>query len=358
MSSIEKVRQKIDALDGELLSLLNRRIELAKEIGELKVRQDGEEAFIYRPEREAQVLRRLKAENTGDISSEQIDALFREVMSISRGAEARLSVAVLGPEGTFSETAAKKQFGSSVKIVGLSRIEEVFNAVEHKLANYGVVPVENSTEGGISATADSLVESNCNISGEVYLAIHQHLLSTVADIHSIKTVYSHAQSLAQCRNWLLQHLPSVEIVSVASNAVAAKTAATTPNSAAIAGEVAAVQYNLQVLARKIEDEPDNTTRFLVLSNEDVLASGNDKTSLLISCTNRPGGLFALLKPLNDCEISMLRIESRPAKSKRWDYLFFVDIEGHQTDSAVEKALTALEREADLFRVLGSYPRAD
>ncbi|MFT5260409.1 MAG: chorismate mutase/prephenate dehydratase [Saprospiraceae bacterium] len=358
MSSIESVRQKIDALDTELLSMLNKRIDLAKEIGEIKVKQDGEQALIYRPEREAQVLRRLKSENSGHLQDEQIDVLFREVMSISRGAEARLSVAVLGPEGTFSEMAGKKQFGSSVNIIGLSRIEEVFTAVENGTANYGVVPVENSTEGGISATADSLVNSNCKISGEVYLPIHQFLLSNAGSLDAITTVYSHGQSLAQCRNWLLQKLPHVEVVSVGSNAVAAKMAAEAPDTAAIAGEIAAVQYQLNILARNIEDESDNTTRFLVISKEGVLSSGNDKTSLLISCTNRPGGLFALLKPLNDHNISMLRIESRPAKSKRWDYLFFVDIEGHQLDENMSNALDALLKEADLFRVLGSYPRAD
>lgn len=358
MASIDSVRQKIDALDSELLRLLNQRIDLAKEIGTIKLEQSGAQALIYRPEREAQVLRRLKSSNDGHLKDAQIEVLFREIMSISRSAEARLSVALLGPEGTFSEMAGKKQFGSSVNIMGLARIEEVFAAVENGAANYGVVPIENSTEGGISTTADSLVNSNCKISGEVYLAIHQFLLSKATDFNSIKIVYSHGQSLAQCRNWLLQKLPNVEIVAVGSNAIAAKRAAETPNAAAIAGEVAAVQYQLNILARNIEDEPDNTTRFWVIAKEGALASGNDKTSLLLSCKNQPGGLFALLKPLNEHKISMLRIESRPAKSKRWDYLFFVDIEGHQFDANVANALQALQKEADLFRVLGAYPRAD
>ncbi len=358
MTSIASIRDKIDRIDSQLLEMLNERVELAKDIGALKVQEAGEQAVIYRPEREAQVLRRLKSENVGHVSDEQIDVLFREVMSISRGAEAQLSVAVLGPEGTFSEIAGKKQFGSAVNIVGFSRIDEVFDAVGHGTVNYGVVPVENSTEGGISATADCLVDSSCQISGEVLLPIHQYLLSNADSIESVSTVFSHAQSLAQCRNWLFKQMPNAEIVSVASNAAAAQTAAQTPGSAAIASEVAAVKYNLDILARNIEDEPDNTTRFLVIAKEGCLSSGYDKTSLLISCANKPGGLFSLLKPLNEFGISMLRIESRPAKSKRWDYLFFIDIEGHQTQSNVAKALASLKEEADLFKLLGSYPRAD
>lgn len=358
MTSIASIRNQIDSLDSQLLEMLNQRIELAKQIGALKVQEYGEQVMIYRPEREAQVLRRLKSENNGYVSDEQIDVLFREVMSISRGAEAQLSVAVLGPEGTFSELAGKKQFGSAVNIVGFSRIDEVFDAVEHGTAHYGVVPIENSTEGGISATADCLVDSPCKISGEVYLPIHQYLLSNAENSDAVTTVFSHAQSLAQCRNWLVKQMPKAEIVSVASNAAAAQTAAQTINSAAIASEVVAVKYDLNVLAHNIEDEPDNTTRFLVISKEGCWSSGYDKTSLLISCANRPGGLFALLKPLNEFGISMLRIESRPAKNKRWDYLFFVDVEGHQSDDNVAKALASLKNEADLFKLLGSYPRAD
>ena len=357
-SQLKALRDQIDAVDSALLRLINQRIQHAKEVGRVKQSHSATPAIIYKPERESQVIRRLVEENRGDISPEQINIVFREVMSICRGAEARMRVAVLGPEGTFTEMAALQQFGSSVDIVQQSRIDQVFSAVETGDVNYGVVPVENSTEGVVSATADLLVSTSLVIAGEIYLPIHQALLGLQPDLTQLKTVYSHAQSLSQCRLWLLENLPGVGIESVSSNAEAARLASQREDCAAIAGENAAMQYGLNVLASHIEDHKNNTTRFLVLSKEEVAPSGKDKTSLLMSCRNEPGSLFKLLQPMHDHGISMLKIESRPSKIKRWEYLFFVDIEGHRNDEAIARALLEVEKAAGYFRVLGAYPCAD
>ena len=357
-SQLKALRDQIDAVDSALLHLINQRIQHAKEVGCVKQSHSDTPAIIYKPERESQVIRRLVDENSGDISPQQINIVFREVMSICRGAEARMRVAVLGPEGTFTEMAALQQFGSSVDIVQQSRIDQVFSAVETGDVNYGVVPVENSTEGVVSATADLLVSTSLVIAGEIYLPIHQALLGRQSDLTQLKTVYSHAQSLSQCRLWLLENLPGIEIESVSSNAEAARLASQRDDCAAIAGENAAMQYGLNVLASHIEDHKNNTTRFLVLSKEEVAPSGKDKTSLLMSCRNEPGSLFKLLQPMHDHGISMLKIESRPSKIKRWEYLFFVDIEGHRDDAAITHALLEVEKAAGYFRVLGAYPCAD
>lgn len=362
---LKAIRDQIDAIDSDWLQLINRRIALAKQVGSIKQAHSNmsetggnDNVIIYKPEREAQVIRRLIEENKGDISDRQINILCREIMSICRGAEARLRVAVLGPEGTFTEMAALQQFGSSVDIVQNSRIDQVFSAVETGDTNYGVVPVENSTEGIVSETADLLVSTSLYIAGEIYLPIHQALLGSNIDYSEIKKIYSHSQSLSQCRLWLLEHLPGVEIEAVSSNAEAARMASQDSDYAAIAGENAAMQYGLNILASHIEDHKNNTTRFLVLSREEVAPSGRDKTSLLMSCRNEPGSLFKLLQPMHDHGISMLKIESRPSKIKRWEYLFFVDIEGHRHDAQIVRALAEVEAAAGYFRVLGAYPSAD
>lgn len=352
------IRDQIDEVDSSLLDLINLRISLAKQIGVIKQNISGDSAIIYRPEREAQVIRRLTLENNGGLNPEQINLIFREVMSVCRGAEARLQISALGPKGTFTEIAALQQFGSSVEIALHDRIDQIFNAVETGNANYGVVPVENSTEGIVNVTADLLASTSLIIAGEILLPIHQSFLSTHTELSKIKKVFSHAQSFAQCRMWLQDALPGVEIENVSSNAVAAEMAANCDGCAAIAGENAATQYGLNVLANRIEDNKENTTRFLVLSRESVAASGKDKTSLLMSCKNEPGSLFKLLKPLHDHGVSMLKIESRPSKTKRWEYLFFVDIEGHQNDQAIKPALEEVEAAAGYFRVLGAYPSAN
>ena len=348
-------RERIDAIDARLLQLVNERIAIAREIASIKERL--QEPAYYRPEREAQVLRRLKALNEGPMHDEELEQLFREIMSITRGAEARLSVAVLGPEGTYSEAAALRHFGASVHLRPCATISEVFRTVETERADFAVVPLENSTEGGVSDTLDKLVTTPLKVAGEINLKIHHNLLGGASRVQEVRRVLAHSQSIAQCREWLDRHLPEAEQIHVASNAEASRRVRGDAQAAAIAGDAAAEHYGLHRLAANIEDEPGNTTRFLVMSWRETPASGRDKTSLLLSCRNRPGALYHLLKPLADHEISMTRIESRPSRMGLWDYIFFVDIEGHQEEKGIATALAELSREAGLFKNLGSYPAA-
>jgi chorismate mutase/prephenate dehydratase len=349
------IRERIDTLDGELLRLISERAALAREVAEVKV-ANGDKRF-YRPEREAAILRRIKEKNSGPLDGEEIVRLFREIMSACLALEQPLAVAFLGPEGTFTQAAALKHFGHSVRTMPLSDISDIFREVEAGSCQYGVVPVENSTEGVISHTLDMFMRSPLQIAGEVILRIHHHLMSLETDLAGIRTVFSHQQSLAQCRGWLDRYLPGAERVAVSSNAEAARMAAAEAGAAAVAGKAASEIYDLRILASRIEDEPGNTTRFLVIAKEDSPASGHDKTSLLLSCRNEAGGLHRLLTPLAEHRISMTRIESRPSKRGIWDYVFFVDILGHRTDEVVEKALKILEKESSLFNILGSYPEA-
>jgi chorismate mutase/prephenate dehydratase len=353
---LRKIRDRIDALDAAIQDMLNERAACAKEIAAIK-RQQGDSESFYRPEREAEILRTIQQRNPGPLSNEEIARLFREIMSACLALEQVLKVAYLGPEGTFTQSAALKHFGHSVDTVSLGSIEDVFREVESAAANYGVVPIENSTEGVITHTLDNFIDSSLKICGEVELRIHHHLLSKQGDAAGLERVYSHHQSLAQCRRWLNANMPGVERVPVNSNAEAAMKAAADERSAAIAGESAADLYGLRIAVSNIEDEPDNTTRFLVIGHEEVQPSGHDKTSLLVSSDNRPGALYRLLKPLAENNISMTRIESRPSRREMWDYVFFVDIEGHIGDEKVAAALHVLRNESSILKILGSYPRA-
>jgi chorismate mutase/prephenate dehydratase len=355
---LRQVRERIDSIDLEILRLIGERARCAQEVGRIKSRAGGaaEDVRFYRPEREAEVLRRIKGQNPGPLDSEEVARLFREIMSACLALEQPLKVAYLGPEGTFTQAAAIKQFGHSVRATALPSIGDIFREVEAGACDFGVVPVENSTEGVISHTLDLFMSSALMIAGEVSLRIHHHLMSQGSDLQSIRTLYSHQQSLAQCRGWLDRHLPQAERVAVGSNA-AARLAAQGPGSAAVAGIQAAEIYGLKVLAERIEDDPGNTTRFLVIGPKDSAQSGQDKTSLLLSCRNESGGLHALLTPLAAYRISMTRIESRPSRRGIWDYVFFIDILGHRDEPKVAAALAHLEREASLFKVLGSYPVA-
>lgn len=345
-------RDRIDAIDEQLLKLVNERAKHAREIGTLK---GG--GPIYRPEREAQVLRRLLDSNQGPLSNEAVTAVFRSVMSNCRALEKELSVAFLGPLGTFSEEAANKQFGGLSSPVQCSSIDEVFRMVEAGKVDYGVVPVENSTEGAVGRTLDLLMMTSARICGEVALPVHHNLLSQQTDIKQIRKVYSHAQSLAQCHEWLNQNLPDVERQAVASNAEAAKLASQESGTAAIASRRAGELFNLNLLAENIEDDPKNTTRFLVLSSHDVAPSGKDKTSLVMATKNVPGAMVDLLEPLAQHQVSLTKLESRPSKMGIWEYMFFVDIEGHQLDGNVAAAMTELHKRASLLKILGSYPVA-
>jgi chorismate mutase/prephenate dehydratase len=350
------VRSEIDVIDTELLDLLNRRARCAQQVGEIKA-QHGEAGFVYRPEREAQVLRRIQEVNRGPLSNESVTWFFREVMSACLSLERALGVAFLGPLGTFSESAATKHFGHAARLMPQNSIDDVFREVEASHADYAVVPIENSTDGAIGRTLDLLMNTQLKICGEVVLRIHQHLLSNETEFDKITKVYSHAQSLGQCHEWLNRVLPHAQRISVGSNAQAAQFAAAEAGTAAIAGEAAAERYGLPMLASNIEDEPNNTTRFAVLGRREAGASGRDKTSLIMSAPNRTGSLCWLLAPFSDAGVSMTRLESRPARHTLWEYVFFVDIDGHRDDPAVGKALSELAQRAAYLKVLGSYPVA-
>ncbi|BCM24896.1 prephenate dehydratase [Methyloradius palustris] len=351
---LKQYRDQIDAIDEQMLKLVNQRAQLAREIGNVK---NG--GPIYRPEREAQVLRRLTEHNEGPLSGDAVTAIFRAVMSNCRALEKELSVAFLGPLGTFSEEAANKQFGGLSAPVQCSSIDEVFRMVESGQVDYGVVPVENSTEGAVGRTLDLLMATKLNICGEIALPIHHNLLSKSDSVDQIKTVYAHSQSLAQCHQWLNAHLPNADRQPVVSNAEAANIAKNNTNGsvAAIASTRAAELFSLNNLASNIEDDPKNTTRFLILATHDVAPSGKDKTSLVVATKNVPGAILELLKPLADEQVSLTKLESRPSKIGLWEYVFFVDIEGHHQDAAVSKALKELEARSSLLKVLGSYPVA-
>jgi chorismate mutase/prephenate dehydratase len=353
---LAEIRDRIDDLDRQIQDLLNARAKAAQAVAQIKLSSDREAVF-YRPEREAQVLRMVKLRNPGPLSAEAMARLFREIMSECLALELPLKIGFLGPEGTFTHAAALKHFGHAVTTVPMAAISDVFQEVESGSCHYGVVPVENSSEGVVSHTLDMFLSSPLQICGEVTLRIHHNLLGTGPDLAHLKVVYSHQQSLAQCRGWLDRHLPFVERVPVGSNAEAAKRAMADKNSAAIAGAMAAELYSLQVLAPNIEDDPGNTTRFLVVGRQSVLPSGDDKTSLLLSTRNEAGGLHRLLAPLAEHGISMTRIESRPSRRGNWDYVFFVDIQGHRDDKKVATALTSLMQQAGMYKELGSYPKA-
>ena len=360
INPLQHIRARIDLLDEQIQVLINARASCAQEVAALKLNvraQSPEATSFYRPEREAQVLRTVMARNPGPLSSEEMARLFREIMSACLALEQPMKIAFLGPEGTFTQAAALKHFGHSVTTVSHGSIADVFRDVESRVSHYGVVPVENSTEGVVNHTLDMFMNSPLQICGEVELRIHHNLLGSLSDIKAITRVYSHQQSLAQCREWLEENLSGVEHVAVSSNAEAARRAAQEPGAAAIASEAAAQIYNLHILVANIEDEPDNTTRFLVVGPQSPPLSGSDKTSLLLSARNRPGALHHLLEPLSRHGISMTRIESRPSRRGMWDYVFFVDIEGHAHSEPVKTALAELQQQAALLKILGSYPRA-
>lgn len=351
---LRQLRDRIDAIDSELLKLVSARADLARQIGQLK------NGMAYRPEREAQVLARLRQANLGPLTNEHITRLFTEIMSLCRGMEQPLTVAYLGPQGTFSEEAALKRFGRVVTTLPCDSIDDVFRKVESGAANYGVVPVENSTEGAVGRTLDLLLQTPLKVCGEIQLPVHQFLLALHADLARIQKIYSHPQSFAQCHEWLntnLPHLSGKARINAASNADAARLVAQDETAAAVAGKKAAEVFGLTVCAENIEDEPNNTTRFLVIGAQDVAASGKDKTSLVMSVKNRPGAIYELLAPLAQHGVGMSRLESRPARAGLWEYVFFVDIEGHQQDTEVASALEELREKAAFLKILGSYPAA-
>jgi len=352
-AELERLRGEIDRIDERILEALNERAKLARAVGSLKVGQ------AYRPEREAQVLTRIKQRNPGPLAAETVALIFREIMSACLALERPITVAYLGPKGTFSERAALKHFGLAADAVPVASIDEVFRNVESGAADFGVVPVENSTEGAVGRSLDLMPQTSASVCGEVVVRIHHHLMAKVAPaaLGDVRRVFSHGQSLAQCHEWLNTNMPNVERVAVSSNAEAARRAAEEAGSAAVAGEMAAEHYGLAILASNIEDEPNNTTRFLVMGDYQPKASGRDKTSLVLSAKNRAGAVYEMLTPFAKRGVSMTKFESRPSRVAVWEYLFFVDIEGHRDDPQVAEALEEVGGIAGYIKVLGSYPVA-
>lgn len=348
--ALKQLRSRIDSLDDALLQLLSERARVAQEVGRAK---NGDK--IYRPEREAQIIRRLGEANPGPLKNDSIERVFREIMSSCRALEQDLRVAYLGPPGTFSQSALYKQFGHGVEALPEADIDSCFRAVEAGRADFAVVPVENSTEGAVSRTLDLIVTSPLKICGEIMLPIQQNLMRKIAGLEGIQRVYAHAQSLAQCQNWLHRHLPHVEQINVTSNSEGARRAAAEPEAAALGSEVAADLYGLTLIAPRVEDEATNTTRFLVLGMNDAAPSGRDKTSLVLGAPNQPGAIVKLLQPLADAGISMTKLESRPARSANWEYLFFIVCEGHRLNAKLAATLAKIGTCAVFMKILGSYP---
>ena len=357
--TLDQVRVQIDALDEQIQALISARAACAQQVGAIKKAEDPTATVFYRPEREAQVLQKVMARNQGPLHPEEMARLFREIMSACLALEHPMRIAFLGPAGTYTQTAALKHFGHSVHTVPLATIDEVFREVEAGAVNYGVVPVENSTEGVVTHTADTFITSTVRIIGEVEVRIHHHLLVAEGTQESaISRIYSHQQSLAQCRKWLDAHFPRAERVAVSSNADAARRIKGEWHSAAIAGETAAELYGLTKLYQCIEDNPKNTTRFLIIGNEAVPRSGEDKTSIIVSMhRNQSGALYSILEPFKARGINLTRIESRPSQTDAWSYVFFIDFEGHVDDAPVQAALAELEGHVRDLKLLGSYPKA-
>ena len=365
--NLKDVRREIDDIDREIQALINRRARCAEVVADIKLEEmqaarepgaDDREVVFYRPEREAQVLKRIRERNQGPLSGDNIAFIFREIISACLALEKPLSVAYLGPEGTFTQAATVKHFGHAVVSVPQGTIDSVFNQVEAGDCNYGVVPVENSTEGMVSHTLDNFMDSSLNICGEVEMQIHHHLLAgeqTRAD--GIERICAHQQALAQCRGWLEQYFPRVEQLAVSSNGEAARMAAGEAGTVAVAGDMAADQYGLEKLFENIEDSAHNTTRFLVIGRDEIPLSGDDKTSIIVSSRNKPGALFDLLEPFRNAGVSLTRIDTRPSRTEKWAYVFFIEFEGHLRDPKIVEIVTELEEQSILLKPLGSYPRA-
>tara|TARA_A100000171_G_scaffold31384_1_gene29740 strand:- start:418 stop:1503 length:1086 start_codon:yes stop_codon:yes gene_type:complete len=353
-ASLTPLREAIDAIDNEILSLLNQRARTAQEVGKVKEAFDAA-GPVLKPEREASLIRHLQSLNQGPSTDEGIESVWREIISVCRGLERTLVVAYLGPQGSFSEQAALEQFGHSIQRKPCANFDEVFRAVESGQADIGMVPVENSTEGAVSRTLDLLLSSSLKVMGERSLSIQHCLMTHSGAMEGITSVMAHPQALAQCQGWLGRHYPQLVRDAASSNAEAARVAAEDVSVAAIAGAAAAQAWNLKVVASGIQDDPHNRTRFLMVGTDDVAPSGHDKTSLILAVPNRAGAVYDMLEPMARNGVSMTRLESRPARTGQWEYYFYVDVLGHQSESAVKTTLADLKKRAAFFKVLGSYP---
>ena len=351
-NKLTPLRKQIDAIDAQILQLLNQRAKVAEAVGHVKAETN---APVFRPEREAQVLRAVADRNPGPMQSADVQTIFREIMSACRALEKRVTVAYLGPAGTFSEQAVYRQFGQCVHAMPCASIDEVFRAAEAGTADFGVVPVENSSEGAINRTLDMLLQTTLTMSGEVSIQVHHSLMTKSGSMDGVTQIHAHSQALAQCQGWLTQNHPLVARQAVASNGEAARVASEDPTVAAIAGEQAGQNFNLQVVNAHVQDDPHNRTRFAVIGRLHTAPSGHDHTSLVLSVPNKAGAVYNLLAPLAANGVSMTRFESRPARMGTWEYYFYVDVEGHAQDEKVAKALTELQHNAAFLKVLGSYP---
>lgn len=349
---LKPLREQIDAIDKQILSLLNQRACVAQEVGHVKAETN---APVFRPEREAQVLRKVADSNPGPLDSGDVQTIFREIMSSCRALERRVNVAYLGPPGTFSEQAVYRQFGHAVEGMPCASIDEVFRATEAGTADFGVVPVENSSEGAINRSLDLLLQTTLSISGGLSIPVHHSLMTKTGSMDGVKRICAHSQTLAQCQGWLNQNHPDIERQAVASNGEAARIASEDPAAAAIAGEIAGERYNLVVVTAHVQDDPHNRTRFAVIGRLQPAPSGKDQTSLVLSVPNKAGAVYNMLAPLATHGVSMTRFESRPARMGTWEYYFYVDLEGHAQEDKVAKALAELKQNAAFFKVLGSYP---
>ena len=356
---LANLRAQIDGLDRQILALINQRAGCALEVAEVKQAfVDDTPPVYYRPEREAQVLRNIAAMNPGPLSDEKVLAVYRQIMSACLALEEPLQVAFLGPEGTFTQLASLKHFGHAVVGKPMVTLDDVFREVASENCHYGVVPVENSTEGVISHTLDNFLTSSLRICGEVELCIHHHLMiAPDTDADKIEKIYSHQQTLSQCRRWLDGHMPKVARIAANSNAEAARRVRHEPDAGAIAGEIAADIYGLKILSKKIEDAADNTTRFIVIGREKIGASGKDKTAIMVSTHNHPGALYKLLEPFHRHNISLTSIETRPSRTGMWSYVFFIDFEGHILDDKVKAVLAEIDTNSLDVKWLGSFPKA-
>ncbi|MBM3248489.1 MAG: prephenate dehydratase [Candidatus Omnitrophica bacterium] len=349
--NLQNLRKKIDKIDLGIIKFLNQRADLCLDIGRLKSKS---KKGIYSPEREREILARIAKLNKGPLNNEALEAVYREIMSGSLSLEKPLKIAYLGPPATFTNLAAIKKFGSQVEYLPCHTITDIFTEVERQNADYGVVPIENSIEGAVSHTLDMFVDSDLKICSEITLEISHNLLSNCPK-NRIKKVYSNPQVFGQCRIWLETNLPAVELVEVTSTTKAAQISAHTKDSACIASILAAKQYGLKVVAKDIEDNPHNITRFLVIGQEDVPKTRYSKTLIMFSIKDKVGALHDMLVPFKKYKINLTKIESRPSKKKAWDYYFFVDLAGHRLDKNVQKALSELEEKCKFLKVLGSYP---
>lgn len=363
---LDKLRQQIDAVDTQIQELLSQRARYAERVAEVKLAEyaaqngaaDLNQVMFYRPEREAQVLRKVMERNQGPLEDKAVAHIFREIMSACLALERPMEVAYFGPAGSFTHAAALKHFGHSVVALPQASIAHVFGQVESGQCRYGVVPVENSTEGMVNHTLDNFIDSPLKICGEVELRIQLHLLANSrTDAGKVRRIIAHQQALAQARNWLDSNWPQVDREAVSNNAEAARLAAEQDGIAAVAGDMAAEQYGLLKLASNIEDYANNTTRFLIVGREAVAVSGCDKTSIIVSMRNKPGALYKVLEPFNREGVMLTRIDTRPSRAENWAYLFFIEFEGHQQDAVIKGILGELEEKSVMLKILGSYPRA-